>query len=115
MNFSRRNAIQPLPPAPLAQYTFATSRNFMTHFHGRAAGRKTGRPLFLAALHDLGNIEKLHVLRPFQAALFKRKAFRVNSISWHSTLAPRAMQSRIRLPLWRAPSFISTLPEAGLS
>jgi hypothetical protein len=26
MNFSRRKAMQPLPPAPLAAYTFATSR-----------------------------------------------------------------------------------------
>ena len=63
---------------------------------------------------DLRDVEKSH-RNTLQAACFRRKSARVNSISWHSTLRPRARQSRIRLPLWRAPSLASTWPEAGLS
>src|SRR6202789_4328009 len=37
MNFSRRNATQPLPPAPLAIWTLAISRNFIASFQGKVA------------------------------------------------------------------------------
>ena len=66
------------------------------------------------AAYGLGYIEKAH-LSVLQAACFRRKSARVNSISWHNTLTPRARLSRNLLPLWRAPSLAKTWPEAGLS
>src|SRR4051812_23290664 len=68
------------------------------------AARSTG------GIH-LRNVEKTHLLA-FQAACFRRKSARVNSMSWQRICMPRARHSRMAEPLWRAPSLARTCPEA---
>ena len=92
-----------------------------------AAERNAAVPAGAGLGIDLGDIQKAHQFVPLvtwpaftgqvpsQAACFRRKSVRVNSMSWQRIAIPRARDSRMAEPLWRAPSLARTWPEAGLS